>query len=87
MLIKNGHEKEILACVSRGGAFNNLLGMVDTVEDGLGNKPLNTVSSAGSIGMNPDEKKEVRIGTSSSKASVSASAAGNTPGLPESVEE
>jgi hypothetical protein len=26
MLIKNGHEKEILACVSRGTAFNNILG-------------------------------------------------------------
>lgn len=49
---------------------------------------LNSVSSAGSLLINPDEKKEVRLATSSSKASVLGSVVGgNQNGLPESVEE
>lgn len=71
MLIKNGGHPEL-------AKFNNLLGLGpgDTLEnEGKDKKEhLNSVSSAGSLinnSGNPDEKKEVRIATSSSKASVS----------------
>ncbi len=47
MLIKNGHEKEILGVSNK--KFNNLLGMVDTQEAVPDGKPLNTVSSTGSL--------------------------------------
>lgn len=74
MLIKNGHEKEILGAAK----FNNLLGLVgenpnETIDAQIKNLQLNTVSSAGSV-----EKKEVRLATTSSKASVS---------VPDKVEE
>jgi hypothetical protein len=84
MLIKNGHEKEFLT-LSR---FNNLLGQVaggdtETLED-LGRPPVSASSAGSHIGGNPDEKREVRIGTGSS---VSVKGGTAEKGLPESVEE
>ena len=90
MLIKNGHEKEFLA-LSR---FNNLLGQVagddtETLED-LGRPPASASSAGSQLGGNPDEKREVRIGTGSSvsvKAGTAAASGTAEKGLPESVEE
>jgi hypothetical protein len=88
MLIKNGHEKEFLA-LSR---FNNLLGQVaggdtETLED-LGRPPVSASSAGSHIGANPDEKREVRIGTGSSVSVKGGTASGTAEkGLPESVEE
>ena len=88
MLIKNGHEKEFLA-LSR---FNNLLGQVagdtETLEDFC--RQSASASSAGShLRGNPDDKREVRIGTASSvsvKGGAGASGMAEN-GLSESVEE
>jgi hypothetical protein len=83
MLIKNGHP-EI-------AKFNNLLGLGpgDTMENDVKSKKednLNSVSSASSLlnnpAGNPDEKKEIKLATSSSKASVS-----HHNSLPDTVEE
>lgn len=89
MLIKNGHEKEFLA-LSR---FNNLLGQVagdtETLED-LGRPPASASSAGSHLGGNPDEKREVMIGTGSSVSvkGVGAGPSGTAEkGLPESVEE
>ena len=88
MLIKNGHEKEFLA-LSR---FNNLLGQVEgdteTLED-LGRPPASASSAGSHLGGNPDEKREVRIGTGSSVSVKGGAAPSGTAekGLPESVEE
>ena len=88
MLIKNGHEKEFLA-LSR---FNNLLGQVagdtETMED-LGRPPASASSAGSHLGGNPDEKREVMIGTGSSVSAKAGVAPNGTAkkGLPESVEE
>jgi hypothetical protein len=88
MLIKNGHEKEFLA-LSR---FNNLLGQVagdtETMED-LGRPPASASSAGSHLGGNPDENREVMIGTGSSVSAKAGVAPSGTAekGLPESVEE
>ena len=77
MLIKNGHEKEFLA-LSR---FNNLLGQVagdtGTMED-LGRPPASVSSAASHLGGNPDEKREVMIGTGSSISAKGGAAPSGT---------